>query len=137
MARRFEFATVAETLEIAGYQFRVDCNSDKVLAAVTKFGDRCIEISKLGDKAAAEKGIPVMEEMLDTVLGTGACDMIFAVRGKNFNDIYDVSLFVCESIEAARNEHSASDIRKQTPQQPQNRVQRRSHGKGRRRRAAR
>lgn len=110
MAKRFEFATVKEKLDIAGHIYEVDCNSEVILNEIERFGDRCIELSKQPDEVVVAQGIAEMERMLDTVLGEGAADEIFSNRRKNYIDMLDVCTYVCESLIAARMNHTKSRI---------------------------
>ena len=123
--KKFAFSSVTTELEIAGRMYRVDCNSDRTLAAMNQFADGCIELSKqsgkIGEDETRDRSIPLMEKMLDTVLGGGACDDIFAVRGRNFDDMYELSMYVCQCVSEARSTHSADRINSM-----QNRAQRRS-----------
>lgn len=124
MAKKFEFASVTTELEIAGHTFNVDCNSDKTLAALTTFGDNCSAISRklrncnneADNRRLINDFILTAENMLDTILGDGACNEIFAVRGKNFNDMLDVCDYISESIHEARNSRGIADVRKRKAQ---------------------
>lgn len=110
MAKKFEFASVTDTLDIAGHIYRIDCNSDKTLTALDTFSGNCIALAKQADNCDKnkfiDKSIAEMAHMLDSVLGEGACDEIFAIRGKNYHDMFEVCMYVCESISEARDRHA-------------------------------
>lgn len=116
MAKKFEFASVKETLDIAGHIYQVDCNSEQTLAALSKFGGNCTELTRQGsnysDAELAKKSIIEMTNFLNAVLGEGTCDEIFAIRGKNYHDMFSVSVYVCESIRNARNRHTENEAKK-------------------------
>lgn len=114
MAKKFEFAKIEETLDIAGHTYTIDCNDERILAAMDKFGDNCIALSKRATEYSEDKFIELckaeMTSMLNAVLGEGMWEDIFAVRGKNFFDMNAVCTYICESLFEARNNHASADI---------------------------
>lgn len=116
--KTFDFAKTTASLSICGQVYVIDCGCNKTVAALTEFAESCEALSQAGNEAAFTKGTPAMEKLLESVLGERAVNEIFAGRGRNWNDLYDLCMFVCDAINEARNADSTDRIK--------NRAQRRS-----------
>ena len=107
MAYKFDFKDVYAEMEIAGNSYKVNCNSKSVINAMSVFAASCEHIASesetVGNEKTADDGMITMETMIDTVLGEGATNCIFAGRVKNYNDMYDLAMFICNSVNDTRN----------------------------------
>ena len=127
MAYKFDFKDVYAEMEIAGNSYKVNCNSKSVINAMNDFAEGCeriaMESETVDNEKTAEAGMTAMEAMIDTVLGEGETDRIFVGRVKNYNDMYDLAMFICNSVNDTRNGEPIGG----------NRSQRRAAGRGKKR----
>ena len=107
MARRFEFRTNTLELDIAGHIFEVDPTNPRLIQEMQTFSveaqKKAEELSKREDYAKAlEEVIQFCLDTIDSILGTGAAEKIFADRKINFFDCLDVIDFVVSEVNEFR-----------------------------------
>ena len=109
MARRFEFRDNTLKLDIAGNIFQIDATAPETVQQIQKFAveaqERATKLAKKDDFSEAMKeAIQFCLDTIDSILGTGAAEKIFAGRKINLYDCLDVINFIIEEIEADREE---------------------------------
>lgn len=107
MARKFEFRANTLELDIAGYIFEVDPTNPRLIQEMQTFSveaqKKAEELSKREDYAKAlEEVIQFCLDTIDSILGTGAAEKIFAGRKINFFDCLDVINFVVSEVNEFR-----------------------------------
>lgn len=109
MARRFEFRDNTLKLDIAGNIFQIDTTAPETVQQIQKFAieaqERAAELAKRKDfSEAIKEAIQFCLDIIDSILGAGAAEKIFAGRKINLYDCLDVINFIVEEIEADREE---------------------------------
>ena len=109
MARRFEFRDNTLKLDIAGNIFQIDATAPETVQQIQKFAveaqERATKLAKRDDFFEAMKEvIQFCLDTIDSILGAGAAEKIFAGRKINLYDCLDVINFIIEEIEADREE---------------------------------
>ena len=109
MARRFEFRDNTLELDIAGNTFQIDTTAPETVQQIQKFAveaqERATKLAKRDDFSEAMKEvIQFCLDTIDSILGAGAAEKIFAGRKINLYDCIDVINFIIEEIEVDREE---------------------------------
>jgi len=107
MARKFEFKTNTLELDIAGHIFEVDPTNPRLIQEIQTFAleaqKKVEELSERRDYAKAlEEVIQFCIDAIDSILGTGAAEKIFAGRKINFFDCLDVINFIVSEVNEFR-----------------------------------
>lgn len=95
--KEFEFTNYDVEIKISGHIFTLDCSSDTG-DYLKKCSGELLELSeamKRGEKTA-DDAVQYGMTMLDTLLGDGASDKIFADRKKRVSDILDIGLWLAQ-----------------------------------------
>lgn len=115
MAKVFEFKDYNLELNIAGKEFRINCNSnvgDK-MQAFSKNGKVMVEQLRAGEKTS-EDALQYCAEAIDGILGAGAFEKIFEGRKATVTDCSDVLIFLSQEIAATnRSQKEAAMNREQ------------------------
>ena len=109
MARKFEFRDNTLKLDIAGNIFEIDVTAPETVQQIQKFvieaQERAAVLAKRKDfSEAVKEAIQFCLDIIDSILGAGAAEKIFAGRKVNLYDCLDVINFIVEEIEADREE---------------------------------
>lgn len=119
--KEFEFTNYDVEIKISGHIFTLDCSSNTG-DYLKKCSGELLELSeamKRGEKTA-DDAVQYGMDMLDTLLGDGASDKIFADRKKRVSDITDICVWLTQV---------AAEFQRQRKNTAANRAQRRAAAK--------
>ena len=121
MAKVFEFRDYNLEVNIAGKEFKVDCNSDvgDKMQAFSKNGKALVDQIRAGEKTS-EDALRYCADAIDGILGGGAFEQIFEGRKPTVTDCSDVLIFLSKEI---------ADMNKAQKEATMNREQRRAAAK--------
>lgn len=119
--QKFQFTNYEVPIEIGGSKFSLDCSSetgDYLKRCGNELRQLAAEIES-GEKTA-DDAIEYGLKMLDTLLGAGASEKVFAGRRKRLSDVTDICIWLTEIAEKFQQERIKTH---------QNRAQRRASAK--------
>ncbi len=119
--QKFEFVNYNVDIEIGGHHFTLDCSSDTGDYLKKCSGElrELAEAMERGEKTS-DDAVQYGTAMLDTLLGDGASDKIFADRKKRVSDITDICVWLTQV---------AAEFQRQRKNTAANRAQRRAAAK--------
>lgn len=119
--QKFEFTDYDVPVEIGGCKFNLDCSSetgDYLKQCSQELRELAAAIGS-GEKTA-DDAIEYGTKMLDTLLGEGASEKVFAGRRKRLSDVTDICVWLTEI---------AAKFQQERIKTQQNRAQRRASQK--------